>query len=291
MIIVDLQQVLIATMMQQIGAQKADVDENMLRHMALNVLRSYRVKFKGEMVLALDTGSSWRKSVFPYYKFRRSQRRDESKINWKEVFEAFNKIKAELKEFFPYRVISVDTAEADDVIGTLVEEFANKDDEFGGLVVGDQQEILIISGDHDFRQLQRYSNVKQYDPVQKKYIKVNDADAYLKEHIIKGDPGDDVPNFLSADDCFVNKVRQKQIRQEKFDAWMKQTVEEICDDDLKLRNWKRNEQLVDLRKTPQHIREQILAQYHAEAGKSRAKLQNYFIAKKLRHLHEHINEF
>lgn len=288
MIIVDLQQVMIATLMRQLGAhQNAELDENMLRHMILNVLRSYRQKFAGEMIIACDGKRSWRKDVFPYYKANRAKNREESPLDWKLIFESFHKVRAELKEFFPYRVIEVDGAEADDIIGVLAQEFGTD----GGLVYGDAPNILIMSGDHDFKQLQRYSNVKQFDPIKKKYIQVNDPEAYLKEHIIRGDVGDGVPNFLSDDDCLVKKARQKSIMEAKLAAWMKQSPKEICDSDYKLRNWKRNEEMVDLRFTPKDIYASVLSEYNAQAGKDRSKLANYFIAKKLKHLHEHINEF
>lgn len=291
MIIVDLQQVMIATLMRQLGNhQNAPLDESMLRHMVLNVLRSYRQKFSGEMIIACDAARSWRKDAFPYYKANRAKNREESELDWKLIFNTFHVLRAELKEFFPYRVIEVDGAEADDIIGTLGHKFGASD-EFGGLVICGQPKILIMSGDHDFRQLQIYSNIQQYDPIHKKYVKVVDAAAYLKEHIIRGDAGDGVPNFLSADDCLVKKVRQKQIQEKKLALWMKQTPQEICDDDTKKRNWKRNEQLVDLRFTPAEIQNKILSEYESQAGKTRAKLTNYFIVKKLKHLHEHINEF
>lgn len=289
MVIVDFQQVMIATMMRQIGnSTDAQLDENMLRHMVLNVLRSYRTKFKGELVIACDTGRSWRKEAFPYYKAHRNALREKSTLDWPAIFEAFTKLKAELTEFFPYRVIAVDRAEADDVIGVLVNKFGM---EPGELMYGDKKDITIISGDHDFRQLQKYSNVKQYDPVQKKWIDVRDAASYLKEHIIRGDPGDGVPNFLSTDDSFVMKKRQKQIREVKLDVWMTQTPEEICDTEEKVRNWKRNEQLVDLAFTPTDIAEQIIEQFNAQANKPRNKIENYFIKKRLKHLHEYINDF
>ncbi|AMQ65946.1 RNaseH [Stenotrophomonas phage vB_SmaS-DLP_6] len=292
MIIVDLQQVMIATLMRQLGNTKnAQLDENMLRHMVLNVLRSYRVKFAGEMIIACDTKYSWRKKVFPYYKAKRAKNRDESPIDWKTVFQTFDVMRAELKEYFPYRVIEVDGAEADDIIGTLSHHFGSAADEFGGLLIGEQERVLIMSGDHDFRQLLKYGNVEQFDPIQKKYIKCNHPDLYLKEHIIRGDVGDGVPNFLSDDDVFVTDKRQKSIMEKKFELWMKQDVATICDTDSKLRNWKRNEQLVDLTRTPQDIKDAILSQYESEAGKNRSKLTNYFISRKLKHLHEHINEF
>jgi hypothetical protein len=293
MIIVDLQQVMIANLMMQLGNhQNAQLDENMLRHMILNAIRSFRVKFTGDhMVIACDSRHSWRKDVFPYYKANRALNRAKSELDWSIIFKSFDIMRRDLKEYFPYRVIEVDGAEADDIIGTLCAEFGSDGEEFGGLVVGSTPEITILSGDHDFRQLQKYPNVKQYDPVHKKWIKCNHPEQYLKEHIIRGDVGDGVPNFLSADDCLVTKTRQKSIMEKKFAEWMKQTPEQICDTPEKLRNWKRNEQVVNLANTPQDIRDAILREYHSQAGKDRSKLANYFIKNGLKLLHEHLPEF
>lgn len=283
MIIVDLNQVMISNFMAQIGNHtNIPIDENLLRHMVLNSLRSYNAKFRheyGEMIIACDDKNNWRKQIFPYYKANRKKDREKSEIDWNRIFEAMNNIRSELKEFFPYRVIQIDTAEADDVIGTLCHHFGNT-----------SVKILIISGDKDFKQLQSYMNVRQYDPVRKKYLQENNPDRYLKEHIMKGDRGDGVPNFLSKDDVFILNGRQKPLRQAKIDAWLDQAPENFCDENM-LRGWKRNEQLVDLNFIPSNIRESVMEVYEAQSGKGRDKLFNYFIANKLKNLMESINEF
>lgn len=283
MIIVDLNQVMISNFMTQIGNHtNIPIDESLLRHMVLNSLRSYNAKFRneyGEMIIACDDKNNWRKQIFPYYKANRKKDREKSEIDWNRIFEIMNKIRSELKEYFPYRVIQIDTAEADDVIGTLVHNFGNT-----------SVKILIISGDKDFKQLQSYMNVRQYDPVRKKFLQENNPDRYLKEHIMKGDRGDGVPNFLSKDDVFVLNGRQKPLRQAKIDVWINQEPESFCDENM-LRGWKRNEQLVDLNFIPSNIRESVMEVYEAQSGKSRDKLFNYFIANKLKNLMEALNEF
>lgn len=283
MIIVDLNQVMISNFMTQIGNHtNIPIDESLLRHMVLNSLRSYNAKFRneyGEMIIACDDKNNWRKQIFPYYKANRKKDREKSEIDWNRIFEIMNKIRSELKEYFPYRVIQIDTAEADDVIGTLVHHFGNT-----------SVKILIISGDKDFKQLQSYMNVRQYDPVRKKFLQENNPDRYLKEHIMKGDRGDGVPNFLSKDDVFVLNGRQKPLRQAKIDVWINQEPESFCDENM-LRGWKRNEQLVDLNFIPSNIRESVMEVYEAQSGKSRDKLFNYFIANKLKNLMESLNEF
>jgi hypothetical protein len=189
-----------------------------------------------------------------------------------------NKIREELKHVFPYRVIDIESAEADDIIGTLCREF------------GDYQKILILSGDKDFIQLQRYNNVRQYDPVRKKFISHNDPDKFLKEHIIKGDAGDGVPNFLSPDNCLVVGERQKPITAKKLEVWLNQKPEQFCTE-LMLRNYKRNEQLIDLTKTPDYIVCSIMESFEKQQGKKANKLMDYFIANRLKNLMENMSDF
>jgi hypothetical protein len=279
----DLSQVMISNLMIQLGNHtNADIEEDLLRHMVLNSVRAYNVKFKnefGEMIIACDAGNNWRRQVFPYYKANRRKNREKSEINWNSVFETLNKVRDELKDYFPYRVIRVDGAEADDIIGTLAQTYGNTN-----------EKILILSGDKDFVQLQAYMNVQQFDPVQKKWRKTNDVDKFMKEHIIRGDAGDGVPNFLSADDTFVVGARQKPISQKKLDQWLDADPKEFCDEKM-LRGYLRNQQLVDLNFIPPDIKKEVLVQYEQQAGKGRDKLFNYFIDRRLKLLLESINEF
>ena len=283
MIIVDLSQVMISNLMVQLGNHtNTEIEEDLLRHMVLNSIRSYNQKFKneyGEMIIACDAGNNWRRQIFPYYKANRRKNREKSELNWTQIFDTLSKVREELKEFFPYRVIQIDGAEADDIIGTLVDTFGNT-----------SEKILIMSGDKDFVQLQRYMNVKQYDPVQKKWRTTNDPDRFVKEHIMRGDTGDGVPNFLSADNTFVVGARQKPLSQKKLDAWIHMDPRDFCDDNM-LRGYMRNQQLVDLTFIPENLREQVMVEYEAQAGKGRSKLFNYFIEKRLKNLLESINEF
>ena len=281
MIIVDLNQVMISNYMAQIGNHtNIAVDENLFRHMVLNSIRNINKKHSaeyGELVIACDSARSWRKEVFPYYKANRKKARENSELDWSAVFESLNKVRDELKEFFPYRVIQVEHAEADDIIGSLVHHFHGAP-------------ILIVSGDKDFVQLQTYMNVKQFDPVRKRFITHNNPSQFVKEHIMKGDMGDGVPNFLSKDDTFVTGGRQKPIRSKNLNEWLLQDPEQFCDDTM-LRNWKRNEMLVDLNHTPQTIRIQTINQYEEQSSKDRSKLFNYFVDHKLKNLMESIGDF
>ena len=285
MIIVDLNQVMLSNLLMQLGNHtNAQLEENMVRHMILNSIRSYKAKFGdefGEIVIACDNTNYWRKQAFPYYKANRKKNQEKSEMDWKAIFECMNKIRSELKEYFPYRVIDVEAAEADDIIGTLVKTFGSE------MNIGEK--ILILSGDKDFIQLHTYANVKQYDPTRKKWISHKDPNQYLKEHIMKGDAGDGVPNILSADNCLVVGERQKPMTAKKMELFLKLDPSQF--DSMTAKNYHRNAQLIDLNFTPSEIRSKVIEQYNAQAGRDRSKLLNYFIANKLKNLMENISEF
>jgi hypothetical protein len=284
MILVDLNQVMISNMMAQIGNHKnAQIDENMLRHMILNTLRANRQKFHsefGELVICADDKNYWRRKSFPYYKANRKKARNESELDWNAIFTSLNKIREELKTFFPYKVIQIETAEADDIIGTIVHK------EGTDLNIG-AENILILSGDKDYIQLHKYANVKQYDPTRKRWITHSSPEKYLYEHIIKGDAGDGVPNILSNDNCFVVGERQRPITKKRLEEW--QDINTMTED-VK-RNYMRNKSMIDLEQIPDYIKEQILEEWDAENEKTRSQLLNYFIKNKLKHLMEAISEF
>jgi hypothetical protein len=284
MILVDLNQVMISNMMAQIGNHKnMPIDENMLRHMILNTLRANRKKFNaefGELVICCDDKNYWRRTQFPYYKANRKKARSESELDWSAIFTALNKIRDEIKAFFPYRVIQIETAEADDIIGTIVHQ------EGVDLNNGSEQ-ILILSGDKDYIQLHKYANVKQYDPTRKRWVTHSSPEKYLYEHIIKGDVGDGVPNILSSDNCLVVGERQRPITKKRLETW--QDIN-MMEDEVK-RNYMRNKSLIDLEQIPQHIKDQVLDIWNSENMNDRSQLLNYFIKNKLRNLMEVISEF
>ena len=267
--------------MVQIGNHKnIKIEEDIVRHMVLNAIRAHKVRFSaefGEMVIACDDKNYWRKQVYPYYKANRKKERDASELDWNAVFEVLNKIRDELKTDFPYKVIQVEHAEADDIIATLTKEYCYR------------EKILVLSGDKDFGQLQKFPNVKQYSPVLKKYISCNNPDVFLKEHIMRGDSSDGIPNFLSPDNVFVMGIRQSPVTSKKLSTWVLQEPEEFCND-VMLRNYKRNQQLIDLECIPEEISTQVIEQYTTQK-KDRSKLFNYFVTHKLKNLMDSIGDF
>ena len=280
MILIDLNQVCIANVLQEVKQLKK-IEPLLVKHMILSTLLFYRKKFKnqyGELVICCDSKRSWRKDVFPFYKANRKTNRQKDDIDWSGIFEVINSLTDDLVNHFPYSVIQVDQAEADDIIGTLVKNYYR------------EGKIMIVSSDKDFLQLQKYYNVFQYSPIQKKNLQIQNPNEYIKEHIMKGDRGDGIPNFLSDDDTFVTDKRSKKILKTKLEAWKNLCPTEFCDEKM-YRGWKRNEQLVDLGHTPADIKQKIVDQYDTYEYNQRDKLLNYFIKNKLRNLTEHIGDF
>lgn len=261
---------------------QSDISEDMLRHMVLNSLRTYRSMYSskyGELVIACDSRHYWRREVFPYYKALRKKARDDSKYDWNEIFRILDKIKSEIKETFPYKMIEIKGAEADDIIGVLA-KYKHA-----------QEPVMIISADKDFIQLHQYKGVRQYSPMQKKMVSHPKPKAYKTEHIIRGDRGDGVPNFLSPDNSIVDGIRQKPISKKKLEIWLTQKPEEICDNAEMGERWERNSLLVDLDRIPDNIVQSILEDFDLPIDGKRSKIMKYFMKNRMRILAESIGDF
>ena len=283
MIIIDYSQISIASFYAQ---PNAELSEDFLRHMILNSIRMYSHKFKkeyGDIVIACDGGKSWRKSYFPQYKAHRKKAREDSGLDWNLFFEYLNQIREEIKENFPYKVIHLEHIEADDVIATLVKETQ----EFGK-----NEPVMIISSDKDFIQLQKYKNVKQFSPVQKKMVTDPNPHLYLFEHVLRGDSGDGIPNVLSSDSTFVDGLRQTPITQKKIDAWLEKAedIKSTMDDET-YRNYQRNKTLIDLDMIPKDYVDSIKYSYDNQTPAPRARMLDYLIKKRCKMLVESISEF
>ncbi len=279
MILVDMNQISLASLMMHLHMNKGELDDEMVRHMILNSVRMYRTMFNedyGEIVLTYDSRAYWRKQIFPQYKANRKKNRESDGKDWNSIFEVLNQIKDEIREFLPYKVVETYGAEADDVIATLCKHYQN-------------EKIMIVSGDKDFIQLQKYNNVKQYSPITKKHINGVDAVVYIKEHILKGDKSDGVPNVLSPDHTFTDDLRQRPLTSKKMQSIMAQDIDDL-DDEVK-RNYQRNDILINLDNIPEKLEEEILDDFKSATCGDRSKLLKYFIDKRLKSLTEQIGEF
>ena len=289
MILIDFTQIAIGSLMVAINRGGEDVDDGLIRTLVLNNLKYYRGRFNekyGELVICCDSKHYWRRDYFPNYKANRKKDRASSGHDWDFIFTSLNDVRDEIKEHFPYKVLEVYGAEADDIIATLV-KYENNDD------------TIIISSDKDFIQLHSHK-VKQYSPVSKKLVNGTTPEHYLREHIIKGDRSDGVPNVLSPDDTFTESKRQKPIRKtmlitltEAMEKWEPKDLFQLakCNRDTWMRNWQRNETLIDLNKIPDDIRNDILREFKDTKTGDRSKLFNYFVEKKLNNLIQSIGDF
>jgi 5'-3' exonuclease len=279
MIIIDMNQITLASVMMNFHMTKSEeLEEDMVRHMILNSIRMYRTMFKeeyGEVVLTYDSRHYWRREIFPQYKQNRKKSRENDTKDWDKIFGLLNAIKSEFKEILPYKYVEVYGAEADDVIGTLCKEYQD-------------QKVMIISGDKDFIQLQKYKNVKQYSPILKKYVNGHNPNTYIKEHILKGDSSDGVPNVLSPDHTFVEGLRQRPLSKKKIEAWL--NSETGMSEEVK-RNYQRNHKLINLDNTPDDLQKSILDTFNEAPSGDRSKILTYFIENKLKELTDSIGDF
>jgi hypothetical protein len=280
MIIIDMNQIAVASLMMNLNINKTkEVDESMVRYMILNSIRMYRKKYLqeyGEVILSWDSKHSWRRDYFPQYKASRRKGREKSSLDWDSIFNFLNRIKSEFKENLPYKFMEVYGTEADDIIAILCKNFQDEN-------------VMIISGDKDFIQLQKYPKVKQYSPITKKYINGFNPHIYLKEHIFKGDTSDGVPNVLSPDHTFTDGLRQRPLGKKKIQTWLDIDIDDL-QDEVK-RNYQRNDKLINLENIPEKLESEIMENFDEASSGDRSKLLNYFIKNKLKELTENIGEF
>ena len=289
MIIVDINQIMISNLMVQInGRQAVELSEDLVRHMVLNSLRAHNKKFRkeyGDMVIACDSKNVWRREIFPNYKAGRKANRAKSEHDWDAIFSMLATIKNEIKTFLPYKVIELETAEADDIIATLVRRSKRI------IQPEHKRNVLILSGDKDFIQLHG-PNIKQYNPVLNKFVgKGENPSLYIKEHIFKGDRSDGIPNILSDDNVFIEGRRQKPLSKKKINSWVDDVFFYTHFTEEEQKNYDRNRKLIDLSCIPQELEDKINNEFNEVKVASRDKILGYFINKKLKTLIEVIDEF
>jgi hypothetical protein len=282
MILIDFSQIVISAAIEYHARTKELIDTPLLRHIALNNILSLKDKLRkywDEVVLCLDGRGYWRKKIFPYYKQNRKKEHEKDKFDWKTFHEAFNTIKKEFAENLPYKVVEVEGAEADDIITVLCTIFGN------------QRDIVIVSSDKDFLQIQMNiaTRVKQYSPYHKKFLSADHNSYNLFEHIVRGDPSDGIPNIFSDDDVFLcEDKRSKPIRSTSIEAWSKfglEKPEEFCTNLTELERFQRNRMLIDLRMIPKEIVDSIAQAYHSSVSHGDSVF-NYLVKNKLKKILE-----
>ena len=278
MILIDFTQTIIAGLMAQFKNNDGEINENMLRHMILNSCRNYQRRYGpdyGQIVLCTDAANPWRRDFFPLYKANRKKSREADDKDWKLIFDTLHKVKMEIKDNFPYKYMYVSECEADDIIAVLVKHAPEGED------------ILIVSGDKDFQQLHKFDNVRQWSPNLNKMVDCPDAKLFLKEHILKGDKSDGVPNILSNDDCLDAGIRQTPMRRPILEKYLRITIE---NDDKYYRNYLRNQTLIDFEMIPERINDAILSEYQ-QVEPVRGKVFDYLRNQRLNQLMDNIGDF
>ena len=281
MIIIDMNQIALASVMMQLRMDETtEVSEDMVRHMILNSIRNYVMQFKSDyvesdadVILAWDSKHYWRRDYYPQYKAGRKKTRESSNLDWNEIFGVTNKIRDEIKENMPYKSVEVYGAEADDIIA---------------IVSNSYDRVMIVSSDKDFIQLHK-ENVKQWSPVTKQEVNGHDPDTYIKEHVLKGDSGDGVPNVLSPDHTFTDGLRQKPLGKKRIEKMINENMSD-WNDEVK-RNYQRNYKLINLKNIPKDIQSNIVDEISKSSCGDRSKLLNYFTVNKLKTLTENIGDF
>ena len=281
MILIDFTQTIIAGLMAQLKVTDGEISEDMLRHMILNSVRNYQKKYSeeyGEIVLCTDAADPWRRDYFPLYKANRKKAREADDKDWGLIFDTLHKVKMEIKENFPYRYMYVENCEADDIIAVLTQH---------AYILDTGKPTLIVSGDKDFQQLQRYDNVTQWSPNLNKFIEPEDPQEFLKEHILKGDKSDGIPNILSNDNCLDEGIRQTPLRKPILDKYMRITIQA---DDKYYRNYLRNQTLIDFDFIPQGVSDSIITEYN-NTKPVRGKVFDYLRTHRLKELLNHVEDF
>lgn len=290
MILIDYSQVALANILSfkkdLVQGSESDV-KNLIRHTTLSTLKYYKKKYHkqyGDMVICCDGKKYWRKEVFPNYKAARKKSREESDLDWNLIFNTLSEIRDDLSKHFPYKVLHIERAEADDIIAVLTERC----NEFGSA-----EDVMIVSSDKDFKQLHSFDNVKQWSPMQKKQVTIAKKDIipFTIEHIVKGDAGDGVPNILSPDDIFLIEGRQAPVSSKRLAEFIEKG-KEACRNDAERRNWDRNAVLVAFDNIPTDVKEQILNTFELNKPVGdKMKIMNYLMEHRCRLLLDELEDF
>ncbi len=297
MIMVDYSQCALAAILsfqRELKGDEAEV-KNLIRHVTLSTLKSYKKKYGaeyGEMVICCDGRKYWRKEFFEHYKGSRKKNRDASSLDWKLIFDTLSEMREDLAKYFPYKVLHVEAAEADDIIAVMAKWLQSNRQCIQGLVE-EPQKILILSSDKDFKQLQLYPQVRQWSPMQKKYITATTQEIkdFMVEHIVKGDTGDGVPNILSQDNIFMIAERQKTVSSKRLSEFIEKGFA-ACRDDTERRNWHRNSTLVDFQHIPETVTNNIVDAYlNSSPQGDKMSIMQYLIDNRCRLLLDDIEDF
>lgn len=269
--------------------------ENLIRHVVISTIKGLKQKFYreygSEVIIACDSGPYWRHDVFEHYKANRKKDKSDSYIPWKLVRKYMDAIQHDLYTHFPYKVISVNGAEADDIIAVMVQDIATRPQE--GLLDDGPSKVLIVSRDKDMSQLLTHNNIRQYNPVDKKFVQLEmSPKMYLRSLILTGDSGDGVPNVFSPADSFVSGIRQKPATAKKMQPFLEadNMLHATEDEDIRKRIIE-NTQLIALSRIPKKLREKIIQVYEDKPNGNQLSVLKYLASKGMKQMIGDIDDF
>ena len=304
---------------KKINGKYEDSFMNMFYHLMLNSLRHIQKKFSGhEIILAIDSRKNWRKEIYPEYKEHRKNTRNESDINFDLYFKKLEAFINILDKCFPYKVIKVENAEADDIIAVISKKFNN---------------VIIVTSDKDLKQCLLY-NARMYDPIKQTEIKMSKEELQLFKqlHILLGDSSDNIPNvmkeleytkefiqFLNLNNIyqfnpeklesleifeklkkdFEEKFPEKEIyKKTRFGEktalkFIKENkFEEYKNNSKFIKNYERNQKLIDFEYIPKEIENKILEEFKTKENHyNGACIQKFLIKFNLNEQFKNMNNF
>lgn len=210
----------------------------------------YQALFKSdndinEVVLAVDDRKSWRKLYWDRYKENREKQREKSTADWSIFFKEFELLQKEFIFHLPFKLLKLQSCEADDIIAVICLERNNY--------------YTIISNDEDFLQLSS-DRIKIYNPKKMSYITCEDTENFVIEKCLTGQAKDGIFNIRTPLDWDVNKRKPgfgaqsaKKVMAEGLENWLKkENLEE---------RFHKNRVMIDFKLIPKTIKTRILNSY------------------------------
>ena len=200
-----------------------------------------------EIILAVDDKRSWRKVYWNRYKESREGKRQVAKIDWNVFHKEFESFGNEIQNYLPFKVLKIQSAEADDIIGVICLEKTEK-------------EFVVISNDEDFLQLTS-DRVRLYHPLKMTYVSVPDTELFIVEKCLTGQAKDDIFNIKTPIDWPKGKrkpgfgeVSAKKVIKDGYENWLKK---EKLEERFHL-----NRVLIDLKLIPNVVKSRVLNEYN-----------------------------
>jgi len=257
----------------------------------LNIKKKFSKEY-GEVIVCTDSSPYWRTEVFPYYKIGRDAAKEKSDLPWELIYKYLNITKIALKEHFPYKVLMVPKAEADDlmaiVVRDIIPQFAVQEGLFS-----EPEKCLIVSNDKDMSQLMSLGHVKQYSPRKRMYAKLDcSVKEYLRRLILTGDAADFIPNVFSPNDSFYTKTRQKAATEKKMLPFLEaKNLLEGTDDPIIKKRIIENNRLVNFNAIPSFIINDTIDAYNIEPVGNKMSMLKYFSENRIRLLMNELDNF